>query len=145
MMRVERLRGIEDVDQEAWRALEPAAFPFFDFEFLRALERSGSIGRRSGWSPAYLLCKEGGHLLGALCMYLKTDSYGEYIFDWEWARAYQRYGLPYYPKLVAAVPFTPATGPKLLVRPDVGAARRVRGARFHAEALAPVSLAQPGL
>ena len=121
-MRVERLRSIEDVDRKTWRTLEPPEFPFFDFEFLRALERSGSIGRRSGWSPAYLLCKVQGRVLGALCLYSKTDSYGEYIFDWEWARAYQQYGLAYYPKLVAAVPFTPATGPKLLVRPDVDAA-----------------------
>ena len=126
MMRVERLRGIEDVDKETWRSLEPRGFPFFDFEFLRALERSGSIGRRSGWSPAYLVYKEGESVLGALCLYLKTDSYGEYIFDWEWARAYQQYGLPYYPKLVAAVPFTPATGPKLLLRSDVDVTDRDR-------------------
>jgi uncharacterized protein len=126
MMRVERLRGIEDVGRETWRSLEPPEFPFFDFEFLRALEWSGSIGQRSGWSPAYLFCKEGGRVLGALCLYLKTDSYGEYIFDWEWARAYQQYGLPYYPKLVTAVPFTPATGPKLLLRPDVDTTTRPR-------------------
>ena len=125
-MRVEQLRGIEDVDRETWRALEPPEFPFFDFEFLRALEHSGSIGRRSGWSPAYLVCKEEGRVLGALCLYLKTDSYGEYIFDWEWARAYQQYGLSYYPKLVAAVPFTPATGPKLLLRPEVDVTTRAR-------------------
>jgi uncharacterized protein len=126
MMQVERLGGIEDVDRETWRGFEPPGFPFFDFEFLRALEYSGSIGRRSGWSPAYLVCKDGGSVLGALCLYLKTDSYGEYIFDWEWARAYQQYGLSYYPKLVAAVPFTPATGPKLLVRPDIDVATRTR-------------------
>jgi predicted N-acyltransferase len=125
-MRVERLRGIEEVDREMWRTLEPPEFPFFDFEFLRALEHSGSVGRRSGWSPAYLVCKEGARLLGALCLYLKTDSYGEYIFDWEWARAYQQYGLSYYPKLVAAVPFTPATGPKLLLPPDVDVTTRAR-------------------
>lgn len=125
-MRVERLRGIEEVDREMWRTLEPPEFPFFDFEFLRALEHSGSIGRRSGWSPAYLVCKEGARLLGALCLYLKTDSYGEYIFDWEWARAYQQYGLSYYPKLVAAAPFTPATGPKLLLPPDVDVTTRAR-------------------
>ncbi len=125
-MRVERVRAIEDVAKETWRALEPPDFPFLDFEFLRALERSRSIGRRSGWSPAYLVCKNGEDVLGALCLYLKTDSYGEYIFDWEWARAYQQYGLSYYPKLVAAVPFTPATGPKLLVRPDVDDATRAR-------------------
>jgi predicted N-acyltransferase len=123
-MRVERVRGIEDVAKETWRALEPPDFPFLDFEFLQALERSRSIGRRSGWSPAYLVCKDGANVLGALCLYLKTDSYGEYIFDWEWARVYQQYGLPYYPKLVAAVPFTPATGPKLLVRSDLDAAAR---------------------
>lgn len=126
MMRVRRLRGIEDVDRKMWRALEPPEFPFFDFEFLRALEHSGSIGRRSGWSPAYLVCKEEARVLGALCLYLKTDSYGEYIFDWEWARAYQQYGLSYYPKLVAAVPFTPATGPKLLLRPDLDVMTRAR-------------------
>jgi uncharacterized protein len=125
-MRVQRLRGIEDVGRETWRTLEPPEFPFFDFEFLRALERSGSIGRRSGWSPAYLVSKNGADVLGALLLYLKTDSYGEYIFDWEWARAYRQYGLSYYPKLVAAVPFTPATGPKLLVKPDLDVATRTR-------------------
>jgi len=125
-MRVEQLRGIEDVDRETWRTLEPPEFPFFDFEFLHALEHSGSIGRRSGWSPAYLVCKEVRGVLGALCLYLKTDSYGEYIFDWEWARAYQQYGLSYYPKLVSAVPFTPATGPKLLLRPDLDVTTRAR-------------------
>ncbi|MBA3635057.1 MAG: GNAT family N-acetyltransferase [Rubrobacteraceae bacterium] len=114
------------MNREMWRTLEPPEFPFFDFEFLHALEHSGSIGRRSGWSPAYLVCKDGARVLGALCLYLKTDSYGEYIFDWEWARAYQQYGLSYYPKLVAAVPFTPATGPKLLLRPDVNVTTRVR-------------------
>src|ERR687889_1796772 len=126
MMRVRRLRGIEDVDRDTWRTLEPPEFPFFDFEFLQALERSRSIGRRSGWSPAYLVCKNGADVLGALCLYLKTDSYGEYIFDWEWARAYRQHGLPYYPKLVAAVPFTPATGPRLLVRSDVDRATVTR-------------------
>jgi uncharacterized protein len=118
-MRVERLLGIEHVDEAAWRALEPPNFPFFDIEFLRALERSGSIDGASGWSPVYLVCRDEERVLGALCLYLKTDSYGEYIFDWEWARAYREHELSYYPKLVAAVPFTPATGPKLLVRPDV--------------------------
>jgi predicted N-acyltransferase len=125
-MRVERLRSIEGVNREMWRALEPPEFPFFDFDFLHALEHSGSIGRRSGWTPAYLVCKEEVRVLGALCLYLKTDSYGEYIFDWEWARAYQQYGLSYYPKLVVAVPFTPATGPKLLLRPDLDGTTRAR-------------------
>jgi uncharacterized protein len=128
MMQVERLSGIERVDDlAAWRVLEPPDFPFFDFEFLRALERSGSIGGASGWSPVYLVCRDDlGRVLGALCLYLKTHSYGEYIFDWEWAHAYRQHGLPYYPKLVAAVPFTPATGPRLLVRPDTDRAAVTR-------------------
>ena len=136
-MRVERLSGVERAGEAAWRALEPPDFPFFDFEFLRALERSGSVGPGTGWSPAHLVCRDagnGGRVLGALPLYLKTDSYGEYIFDWEWARAYREHGLPYYPKLVSAVPFTPATGPKLLVRPDVEEDARpaVAGALFEA-------------
>ncbi len=128
-MLIERIDGIGRVDEAAWRPLEPRDFPFFDLEFLRALERSGSIGRASGWEPVYLVCRgqeEGGGVLGALCLYLKTNSYGEYVFDWEWARAYREHGLPYYPKLVAAVPFTPATGPKLLVRPDADRAAVTR-------------------
>ncbi len=127
-MRVERLFGIERVDEAAWRSLEQPDFPFFDFEFLHALESSGSIGGASGWSPVYLVCKEGERILGALCLYLKTNSYGEYVFDWEWARAYREHGLSYYPKLVAAVPFTPATGSKLLVQPDAGEAGVPRAA-----------------
>ena len=119
-MQVERLHSIEQVEDAAWRVLEPPDFPFFDYEFLRALERSGSVGPRTGWSPAYLVCREGVRLLGALPTYIKTDSYGEYIFDWEWANAYHEHGLSYYPKLVSAVPFTPATGPKLLLNPEAG-------------------------
>jgi hypothetical protein len=117
-MRVERLLSIDRVDETAWRALEPPDFPFFDFEFLLALERSRSVGRATGWSPVYLICEDRGRVLGAMPLYLKTDSYGEYVFDWAWANAYHEHGLSYYPKLVCAVPFTPATGPRLLVRPD---------------------------
>lgn len=116
-VRVQRRYSIEDVEAGAWREIEPPDFPFFDLEFLGALERSGSVGRGSGWRPVYLICEDDSGVAGALCVYVKTDSYGEYIFDWEWAHAYHEHGLSYYPKLVSAVPFTPATGPKLLVRP----------------------------
>lgn len=115
MKQVTRFRSIEHIGEAAWRPLEPPNFPFFDFEFLQALERSGSVGEGSGWSPVYLVCEDEGRLTGAFPVYLKTDSYGEYIFDWDWAHAYHENGLSYYPKLVAAVPFTPATGPKMLV------------------------------
>ena len=126
-MRVEQVSSIRRVDETEWRNLEPPDFPFFDHEFLLALERSRSVGRRTGWSPVYLICRDGEHVVGAMPLYLRTDSYGEYVFDWAWANAYHEHGLPYYPKLVSAVPFTPATGPKLLLRPGVDVAA-VRGA-----------------
>lgn len=118
-MRVGLVDAVERVGEAPWRALEPPDFPFFDYEFLDALEKSGSVGRGTGWSPVHLVCESGGQLVGAMPLYLKTDSYGEYVFDWEWANAFHQNGLPYYPKLVAAVPFTPATGPKVLVGPGV--------------------------
>ncbi|CAN5593036.1 GNAT family N-acetyltransferase [soil metagenome] len=123
MIQVGRLSSVEEIGVDAWRALEPTDFPFFDYEFLLGLENSGSIGPENGWSPAYLVCEEEGRLMGALCLYVKTDSYGEYIFDWEWANAYREHGLSYYPKLTAAVPFTPATGPKLLLNRNLDDAR----------------------
>jgi len=82
--------------------------------FLQALEASGSVGPGTGWEPRFLLAWRGDALAGALPLWLKAHSYGEYVFDWSWARAYQQNGLPYYPKLVSAIPFTPATGPRIL-------------------------------
>jgi uncharacterized protein len=125
-VRVERHLGIGGIEASTWRAVEPPDFPFFDYEFLLALERSGSVGGKSGWSPVYLACWDGGRLLGVLPLYSKTNSYGEYVFDWEWAHAYHEHGIPYYPKLLSAVPFTPATGPKLLVRGDLAPAEHER-------------------
>ncbi|CAH1648787.1 N-acetyltransferase [Hyphomicrobiales bacterium] len=90
--------------------------PFVSHEFLSALEESGCIGGRSGWSPAYLLVEDGaGRLLAAAPSFLKSHSQGEYVFDHGWADAYERAGGRYYPKLQVAAPFTPATGPRLLV------------------------------
>jgi predicted N-acyltransferase len=92
--------------------------PFVSHEFLRALEESGCIGGRSGWSPAYLLVEDGeDRLLAAAPSFLKSHSQGEYVFDHSWADAYQRAGGRYYPKIQVAAPFTPATGPRLLVAP----------------------------
>src|SRR4028118_1591635 len=115
-MRVGLVDAVERVGAGAWRPLEPPDFPFFDYEFLDALERSGSVGRGSGWSPVHLVCEADGQLVGAMPLYLKTDSYGEYVFDWDWAHAYHQHGVSYYPKLVTAVPVTPATGASALVR-----------------------------
>ena len=81
-MRVGLVDAVERVGAEAWRPLESPDFPFFDYEFLDALEKSGSVGRGSGWTPVHLVCEAGGRLVGAMPLYLKTDSYGEYVFDW---------------------------------------------------------------
>lgn len=91
--------------------------PFISHEFLSALEESGSVGGRTGWQPRHLLVEgPGGYLLGAAPCYVKTHSRGEYVFDHGWAEAFERAGGNYYPKLQVAVPFTPVTGPRLLVR-----------------------------
>jgi predicted N-acyltransferase len=113
--------SIEDIGATAWKGLEASDFPFFDYPFLKALEDSGSIGGRSGWDPIYLQAWDDQGLAAVLCGYVKSHSYGEYIFDWEWARFFQRFHRPYYPKLLHAAPFTPATGPRILTRPGTDA------------------------
>ena len=105
------------IDAAEWDALAGSANPFISHAFLQALEKGGAVGGDSGWDPMHLLLRsDDGHLLGAMPNYLKHHSYGEYIFDHGWANAFERAGGAYYPKLLAAVPFTPATGPRFLVR-----------------------------
>lgn len=108
----------------SWQRLENEDFPFTDFEFIDALESSGSLGKESGWQTLHLVVKDEHGPAGVLLNYLKYHSYGEYIFDWEWARFYQRYGKEYYPKLLSALPFTPATGPRILLREGVDGSAR---------------------
>jgi len=100
-----------------WDACAGIDNPFVRHTFLRALEDSGSVGKESGWLPQHLTIEdETGQLLGAVPMYLKNHSQGEYVFDWGWADAYERAGGRYYPKLQASIPFSPVAGPRLLVR-----------------------------
>jgi predicted N-acyltransferase len=113
---------VTGVAPEDWDALVDENDPFLEHAFLSALERSRSVGGRSGWRPRFVLVHEGGRLVGGVPLYLKDNSYGEFIFDWAWANGAMRAGLRYYPKLVAAVPFTPVTGSRLLVRRDVARA-----------------------
>lgn len=120
--------GIDGVDPAAWDAcaigahvgalgIDPAC-PFVSHAFLAALEHAGCVGEGTGWSPAHLLVEDAaGTLVAAAPAYLKTHSQGEYVFDHGWADAYHRAGGNYYPKVQVSVPFTPATGPRLLVRP----------------------------
>ena len=108
------------VDATAWDRCAGTANPFVGHAFLSALEESESVSADSGWLPQHLVLEtEAGQVLGCVPMYLKTHSYGEYVFDWGWAQAYEEAGGHYYPKLQVSIPFTPATGPRLLVGPDL--------------------------
>jgi predicted N-acyltransferase len=105
-----------------WERLRRDDYPFLRRDFLLGLEESGCTTDASGWKPAHLLLREQGTALALLPAYLKGHSYGEYVFDWAWADAWRRMGLAYYPKLLTAIPFTPATGPRLLHAAGVDAA-----------------------
>jgi len=114
------------IDASAWNALvdaQASAMPFMRHEYLLALHLSASAVESTGWQAQFLAIFSEGELIAACPLYLKEHSYGEYVFDWAWADAYQRHGLSYYPKLLNAVPFTPVPGPRLLARDPVS--RRV--------------------
>lgn len=114
--------GVSELDSAQWNALTDGS-PLLSHAFLSALEHSGSVGEGTGWQPMPLVFRRDGKLAGAVPLYLKHHSYGEYVFDWSWADAYAQHGLEYYPKLVAAVPFTPITGARLLSHDAVLQAR----------------------
>src|SRR5215475_8308078 len=118
-MSVRAVGAVAELPPE-WDGLDHGPSPFLKLGFLRALEDSGSIGKKSGWTPIYLLAERAGKLAGAVAAFVKTHSYGEYIFDWGWANAAARAGLRYYPKLVVAAPVTPATGRRILLAADAG-------------------------
>lgn len=107
------LRAVSEAPAEQWNALA-GEHPFLRHEFLTTLEETGCVSAETGWTPCHVSLWEGGRLTGFMPLYLKTHSYGEYVFDWSWADAYQRHGLDYYPKLLSAIPFTPATGARLV-------------------------------
>jgi predicted N-acyltransferase len=115
---VKAIDTINAVDPADWDACAGRDNPFVSHAFLKACEDSGSAVAQQGWGPQHLVATdESGKVTACAPLYLKGHSYGEYVFDWGWAEAYQRAGGQYYPKLLSAVPFTPATGPRLLVRP----------------------------
>jgi predicted N-acyltransferase len=109
------LRSFADVDPRAWDALVAGHDnPFLEHAFLHLLETSGSLGK--SWQPRIVVASRGGDVVGALPAFRRTDSFGEFIFDWQLAEAASRFGISYYPKLTIAVPFTPATGPRVLLK-----------------------------
>jgi uncharacterized protein len=115
-LRCDTIRAIDEIPAGQWDALTTGQ-PFLRHAFLQALENSGCVAAASGWTPTHLLCRQGNDVVGAMPLYLKDHSFGEFVFDWAWAEAYARAGIDYYPKLVCAVPYTPATGPRLLIHP----------------------------
>ena len=112
-MTVEIITTLADIDPAQWNRLAHGN-PFLRHEFLHALHETGCASERTGWAPRYLAAFEGKTLTGAMPLYVKSHSRGEYVFDWAWADAYQRHGLAYYPKLLCAIPFTPVSGPRIL-------------------------------
>ncbi|VTU28547.1 GNAT family N-acetyltransferase [Variovorax sp. RA8] len=127
---VVRIHGaVSEIDAAAWDSLlatQRAPSPFMRHAYLAALEQSDSASPESGWAPRFLTVWRGRELAAACPMYLKGHSYGEYVFDWAWANAYQQHGLAYYPKAVVAVPFTPVPGTRLLAQDDASRALLVQ-------------------
>jgi predicted N-acyltransferase len=117
MSRARILDSIERVPAEHWNALSIGGNPFLRHEFLSALESTGCASPATGWIPQHLIIEEGNAIVGALPLYEKSHSWGEFVFDWSWARAYEQARLPYYPKLVSMVPFSPVPSARLLVHP----------------------------
>ena len=114
-MKINFIDSIEKIDKEDWDAVLSSEYPFLKYEFLKALEVTNCVSPEQGWTPLHLIASENERIVAIMPLYIKTDSQGEFIFDWSWADAYYRNGLNYYPKLVSSIPFTPASGPRILI------------------------------
>ncbi len=118
-MRAKTHKSIDELTPQEWNALCGADSPFLRHQFLAALEHTACVGGTTGWDPCYFTLSDGRGLAAAVPAFRKSHSYGEFVFDFAWAQAYARFGSRYYPKMTVAVPFTPATGPRLLLREDL--------------------------
>ena len=117
-MRTAVVNQVRDIPRDDWNRVSGTGHPFLRHEFLSALEAHGCVGDAHGWWPRHIVVYDNdGTLVGLAPLYLKNNSYGEFVFDWAWADAYQRAAVPYYPKLVSSIPYTPVTGSRLLVHP----------------------------
>jgi predicted N-acyltransferase len=119
--------SLAGVDRAEWNALAGPQ-PFLRHEFLSALIETGCASAKSGWLPQFVLLKRAGSLVGAMPLFAKNHSYGEYVFDWAWADAHERHGVDYYPKLVCAVPFTPVRGARILATSSADRQKLVKAA-----------------
>lgn len=112
------INQLNELKPEDWQGLAVNQ-PLLDYQCLQAFEASGAVSAQTGWLPTHLTAWQGAHLVAAVPCYFKSHSYGEYVFDWSWADAYMHAGGEYYPKLISAIPFSPVTGPRLLIHPAV--------------------------
>lgn len=120
MSKVNFHHQLSDIPQAQWQRLYQDDYPFLRYEFLSALEQSGCVSDERGWHPLHLTIEsDDGKLIAAMPLYLKSHSWGEYVFDWSWQQAWEQLGLAYFPKLVSAIPFTPVTGPRFLYDRDL--------------------------
>lgn len=117
-LQIRELTRIDEVAAQDWNRLRGTECPFLRHEFLATLEHTGCVGPATGWTPAHLTLHDGATLMAAAPVYRKAHSWGEFVFDFAWAQAHERHGLPYYPKLLLAVPFSPITAPRLLTAPE---------------------------
>ncbi|MEM8563416.1 MAG: GNAT family N-acetyltransferase [Pseudomonadota bacterium] len=120
-IQVEFLTSLKKISAADWNGVTGQDYPFGRHEFLYGLEQTGCANAETGWQPCHLVLKDTKGIMAVMPLYLKSHSYGEYVFDWSWADAWRRSGLEYYPKLLTAIPFTPATGPRLFTRTDADA------------------------
>lgn len=116
-MQLQVYRSIEALSATVWDAWFGGDYPFLRHDFLLGLEHTGCTSTQTGWTPHHLVLSDGDTVVAVAPAFLKDHSYGEYVFDWAWADAWQRHGLSYYPKLVTAAPLTPATGPRIYLNP----------------------------
>lgn len=112
--KVEFINAIDKIDANQWQNLNNSPCPFLRYDFFKSLEASQSANGKQGWQPHHLITEANNEVIAIMPMYLKSHSWGEYVFDWDWAEAFKRYNLNYYPKLVGTIPFTPVCSNKLL-------------------------------
>lgn len=113
-LKFEFIPSINETSKEEWNGLLKTNYPFLKHEYLFALEKSGAVSSKTGWSPYHLIVKKNESLVFGMPLYIKEHSYGEYVFDFQWAEAYRQNGVDYYPKLLNAIPFTPVPGPRVV-------------------------------
>ena len=115
-MKVSLIDSINNITPEEWNGITNLQYPFIRHEFLQALEKSACVSEETGWVPQHCLIHDQDKLVGIMPLYKKTHSYGEFVFDYQWANFYQQHGLPYYPKWLTAIPFTPCEGKRLYIK-----------------------------